>query len=202
VVVVALTIVAKLFLWPLWFWLVATKRWTTAAAVAGAAAVSVVGGWALIGFAGVREYPDLLARLASLVQGDGYSPVALGLSLGASPNAARVASLVLGGLLMVALFVVARRDDGDRRAFTLAVVASLVFSPIVWLHYLALLIVPIAIRTPTFSALWVVPTAFCVAGVSSGGDASTIAIVWLVAILLVLWTLLAPAPRSRIPVRP
>jgi hypothetical protein len=43
------------------------------------------------------------------------------------------------------------------RSFALAIGAALALSPIVWLHFFALLIVPIAAVSPQFSALWLVP---------------------------------------------
>ena len=52
--------------------------------------------------------------------------------------------------------VLARRGD-DRRSFTCAVAATLALSPIVWLHYLVLLLVPLAIIRPRFSAIWLLP---------------------------------------------
>jgi len=36
-------------------------------------------------------------------------------------------------------------------------VAALVLTPILWLHYLVLLLVPIALARPRLSALWLVP---------------------------------------------
>ena len=35
--------------------------------------------------------------------------------------------------------------------------ATLALSPIVWLHYLVLLLVPLAIMRPRFSAIWLLP---------------------------------------------
>ena len=43
------------------------------------------------------------------------------------------------------------------RSFTCAVAATLALSPIVWLHYLVVLLVPMAIVRPRFSLLWLLP---------------------------------------------
>jgi hypothetical protein len=51
----------------------------------------------------------------------------------------------------------ARGSGGDRRGFAVAVVVSLVASPLLWLHYLLLLNVPIALYRPRLSGLWFVP---------------------------------------------
>src|SRR5215831_11651069 len=62
--VIALTAVAKLFAWPLFVWLLATRRLRTAAGAAGMALILLVGGWAAIGFAGLGSYPHLLRVLS------------------------------------------------------------------------------------------------------------------------------------------
>jgi hypothetical protein len=49
---------------------------------------------------------------------------------------------------------------GHERAFTLAVLAALLLSPIVWQQYYALLFAPIAILRPRFRALWLAPVLF------------------------------------------
>jgi hypothetical protein len=137
--------VLKLFLWPLGVWLVATRRWRAAITCALAGVVLVLGGWAVIDFAGFRSYPTLV-RLLEHVDGPvSYSVVALfGLSGGAQAAVAIVLSLA--GLFAIVL--AARSDDGDRRAFAVAVVVSLVTTPILWLHYLLLLFAPIALYGP------------------------------------------------------
>ena len=58
--------------------------------------------------------------------------------------------------LLVWCVILARRGD-DERAFTCAVAATLALSPIVWLHYLVALLVPLAILRPRFSAIWLLP---------------------------------------------
>ena len=42
----------------------------------------------------------------------------------------------------------------------LALAAALALSPIVWLHYFVLLLVPIAIARRTFGAIWLIPALF------------------------------------------
>jgi apolipoprotein N-acyltransferase len=65
----------------------------------------------------------------------------------------------VGGALLAALCVVARRDrQADATAFLLGVLAILAFSPIVWQHYLVLALVPLAVLHPGFSRIWLVPS--------------------------------------------
>jgi glycosyl transferase family 87 len=151
---VAVTAVGKLFLWPLGLWLLATRRFRTTAIAAGAGLVLLVAGWAAIGFAGMRSYPHLLRVLSSVEEGTSYSPVAL---FQLSSTAAGFLTIVLAGLLVVAVLLAARGADGDRRALAIAVVGSLVVTPIVWLHYFLLLLVPIALYRPRLSPLWFAP---------------------------------------------
>jgi hypothetical protein len=152
----AMTAVTKLFLWPLGLWLVVTRRLRAAAACILVGAAVLVAGWAVIGFADLRAYPHLLHVLTRVEQGVSYSPIALA---GWSGTAATAASFALVGLLLLAVAVTARGPDGDRRSFTVAIVGCLVATPLLWLHYLALLLVPIAIYRPRLSGLWFVPLA-------------------------------------------
>src|SRR5205814_6286022 len=92
----ATVIAAKVFLWPLVFWLAATRRWTTAlyAVAVGIAAVAV--SWALFGFAGLTSYPRLLDELSRLEAWKSYSAVAFGIMLGLSTGEARALAIVAG----------------------------------------------------------------------------------------------------------
>ena len=53
-------VVTKLFLWPLFIWLVATRRLRTAVTTAALGLVVVIGSWAVIGFDGLLDYPHRL----------------------------------------------------------------------------------------------------------------------------------------------
>jgi alpha-1,2-mannosyltransferase len=153
-IVVAFTAVLKLFLWPLVIWLLATRRWRSVAACAGAGAVLLLGGWAVIDFAGFRSYPTLLHVLERIEAPASYSVVAL---VGASGGAATAITVVLAVALAGLVVLAARAPDGDRRGFAVAVLAALVATPLLWLHYLLLLYVPIALYRPRLTPLWLLP---------------------------------------------
>ncbi len=155
----ALVVVTKLFFWPLGVWLLATRRIGAVASAVGITLVLVFGGWALIGFAGLAEYPALLQVLAEEEQVEGYSVVAAGMSLGLNPASARIVALVLGALVL-AWTVQAARRGFDRRSFVLALGACYVLTPILWVHYFLLLYIPIAIRSPRFQVGWLLPLGF------------------------------------------
>ena len=153
-IVVAFTAVLKVFLWPLVIWLVATRRWRSAAACVGAGIVLLLGSWAAIGFAGLRSYPTLLHVLERIEAPASYSIVAL---VGVGGGVETAVTAVLGVALAVAVVLAARSTDGDRRAFAAAVLAALVATPLLWLHYLLLLYVPIALYRPRLAPLWFLP---------------------------------------------
>jgi alpha-1,2-mannosyltransferase len=175
-VVVAATVVAKIFLWPLMLWLLATRRAGAASLSAVVLVVAALAGWTVTGFGSLVHYPSALSHMASLEQGDGYSTIAVGLAFGLSVTAARVAALILTALLVLGIFAVARGEDGDRRSFSLAIVTALLSTPIVWSHYFVLLLVPIALARPRLSALWLVPIGFWMCSIRSGGDVRMIVI--------------------------
>jgi alpha-1,2-mannosyltransferase len=153
-VLVALTAVVKLFLWPLGLWLLATRRLRATAIAIGFGLVMLVAGWAAIGFAGLRSYPHLLRVLSQVEEGTSYSPVAL---LHLSSSSAGILTVALGALLVCAVLLAAWGVEGDRRALAVAVIGSLLVTPIVWLHYFLLLLVPIALYRPRLSPLWFAP---------------------------------------------
>jgi hypothetical protein len=150
----AVTAVFKVLLWPLGLWLVVTRRLRAAVTFAVVALVVTIAAWAAIGFAGLREYPRLLHVLSQAEQGDSYSPVAL---LRLSGTASTVASVALVAAVALGVALAARGGDGDRRAFAFAVAGALLATPIVWLHYFLLLLVPIALYRPRLSGLWFLP---------------------------------------------
>jgi Glycosyltransferase family 87 len=152
----ALTLAAKFFLWPLVVWLAATRRVATALWTCALGAGLLVVSWSVIGFAGFLDYPNLLRKLEDTVGGDSYTAYIVGLDLGLPSVVARGAWLAIGVAVLAWAVVVARRGD-ERTAFILAVAASLALTPIVWLHYFALLSVVVALAQPRLGLVWFVP---------------------------------------------
>lgn len=195
-VTVGCVIVTKVFLWPVLLWLVLSRRGVTAVLALLVAAVVTLGSWAVLGFAGLSDYPRLLSSLSAAVQGKGWSTVALGLSLGLSAAAAKALALALG-CSVLAVAGLAPRGKRDVWLFTVAIAAAILLSPIVWLHYFLLLVVPLAIAYPRLSRAWFVPLLFWIWPFQeTGGDA------WKIALGLFLLagltsTLLIATPRTR-----
>jgi len=156
-------IAIKLFLWPLALWFALTRRARTAAFVIAAAVLFTFIPWAFIHFQGLATYPDLLRQVAGQQDGT-YSIASLFAELGFASKFAGTVSIVVG----VCLLYLAYRASGERgqgkrardaRSFTLAIAAALALTPVVWNHYLLLLLVPVAIGRPRLSVLWLVPVA-------------------------------------------
>jgi hypothetical protein len=156
-IALASIVVAKVFPWPLGIWLLVTKRFRTLALAVVIGGVACFAAWAVIGFDGLAQYPRMLSNLSQIEQGRAVSLVAVLLALGFSAALAKAVALAATAALLGLAWRFARRPGGDAQAFGLAVIAALTSSPIVWEHYMVLLFVPIALVSPRFSKLWLVP---------------------------------------------
>ena len=155
------TLAAKYFLWPLVVWQAATRRHAMAVLSCAIGAALLLLSWAVIGFAGMTDYPDLVRTLEKTVGDDSYTVYIVGLDLGLPSPVSRAIWLAVG-LALVATVVVVGRRGGERSAFILAIAASLALTPIVWLHYFALLLVVVALAQPTLGMVWFVPLAMVI----------------------------------------
>ena len=155
-IALGLSVSAKLLLWPMFVWALATRRLKTLTAALLIGLSLTFAAWAAIGFDGFTTYPDLLERLSELQSERSYSLVGMTATLGLDTAVGSALMLVVGGALLVGCVVFARAGD-EVRSFTCAVVATLALSPVVWLHYLVALLVPLAIARPRFSAIWLLP---------------------------------------------
>jgi hypothetical protein len=152
-------VAVKTFVWPLLLWPACTRRFRGALTGVAVATVLALGTWALLGFAGLRDYPDLLRAVTDLEERESYSLSGALLELGAGPTIARGAMVaVTAGLL--ALAVRFGRHGDERRAFVAVILASLAATPILWQHYLTFLLVALAVARPRLSLAWFLPFAF------------------------------------------
>jgi hypothetical protein len=185
-VAVAATIAAKLFLWPLAVWLAVTRRFRAFTLASSLALGGVLAAWAVIGFADMTSYPHMLSDVVYIGEARGSSLVSLLLSAGASVGVARATTITCAVCLLVAAGFAARRPNGDRTAFALIVVAALIATPVVWMHYMVLLFVPIALFSRRLSPIWFIPM------LASWAPAYDLVIE-----LIVLGWVLAQQPRRR-----
>jgi hypothetical protein len=179
-----------------------TRRWRAAFVCAASAVFLLLVGWAAIGFAGLRDYPTVVHLLQKVEAPASYSVIAL---FGLSGTAATATTVALSLAAVVAIWLTARGVGGDRRSFAVAVLAALVVTPLVWLHYLLLLYVPIAIYRPRLSGLWFVPLILWATPTThSHGTSWRIALALAVVGVVAVRTLGAPGQRvlSRAAVAP
>ena len=210
-IALASIVVAKVFPWPLGIWLLVTRRFRTLALAVAIGGIVTFAAWAVIGFDGLTEYPRMLSNLTMIEEGRAVSLVAVLLAIGVSASLAKAAALAATAALLGLAWRVARRPGGEAPAFGLAVIAALIASPIVWEHYMVLLFVPIALVSPRFSKLWLVPActpliivlsaAVFPVGSTRGVDPLSLreAVVWLVLEAIVVGRLLGLASRASEP---
>ena len=149
----------KFFLWPVAIWLVATGRRVAAAISLAVGAASLL---LLVPFISIPDYVRLLRNLSDTFDEQSYTPYALLVDLGAPSVAARLVTLVLGAAVLVLAW--------RRRSLGLAIGAALVLSPIVWRHFFALLLVPLALARPRLDAAWAIPLVFWLVPGSFNGE--------------------------------
>jgi glycosyl transferase family 87 len=185
-VATALAIVAKLFLWPLLIWLVFSGRKRTGVIAGATALVLCTAAWMRLGFHGLGSYPELLRRTSAIEgrHGDGALWAFGGLRL-----------YELAVPVAAVLVAVAARRLSSERSFAVAVAAALLATPILWLHYLALLPVVAAVAAPTLSALWLAPLVLWLPLLSGAHALSTAGI----AALVVAYALPVSSRRLREP---
>jgi Glycosyltransferase family 87 len=156
-VALASLVAVNLFLWPLGFFMLLTRRVHVAVLAVALFIAAALTSWAVIGFGTLGSYPRMIGDLSSIEAGIGVSYVSGGIAIGLSrPVSQAIAIAITLGVLGL-VFVFARRPGGEARAFGLAVMAGLASSPVVWPHYFVLVFVAIALVSPRLSVLWLIP---------------------------------------------
>jgi hypothetical protein len=158
--------------------------------------------WAVLGFDGLGRYPGLLRHLARDEATSSYSLVAIGVRLHLPEAVATVLSLFVAAGLLAAAAWIARRErreprERDVATLTLVLAAALAASPIVWVHYFLLLLVPLVLTRPRLSALWFLPLAYYPLGESAwpAGDARKLGLALVVTLVLLLAVVRPPLPE-------
>lgn len=153
----AAAIATKLFVAPLILWFAITGRVRRALLAAAAAASLLITSWAALGFRGVSHYPEQLRANNERFSGD--TPLVQGLiqQIGGS----NALATVVGISTAAGLVGLAWRLRGDEIAgFALILAAAIVASPIAWVGYATLLVVPLAARTGRFTPAWLLLLGF------------------------------------------
>jgi hypothetical protein len=190
---IALAAAAKLFLWPLLIWLLVTRRFRAfAASLATIGAILVV--WASIDAGGMRRYPQTIRLLDDVQRWKSYSVQNLLISLHVPTFTSELAVGVVAVAVVCALVLL--RRNGDRATFAAAVAAALIATPILWTHYLVLLLAPIALARPRLAPLWLLPILLW-----ATPHPESLGVVWRIALVLAVIGLVAVQvlrPESRL----
>jgi hypothetical protein len=199
-------IALKLFLWPLVVWLALTRRLRAAMTAVGITAVLVLVPWAVLGFSGIGGYPGLLRHLSRDEASSSYSIIALSVRAHLPQSVGVAVSLVVTAALLVAAAWIAWSERSafehrDAAVLTLALAAAFAASPIVWVHYFLLLLVPLALTAPRLSLLWFVPFAYEPLGEAAwpAGDARKLGLALVTTLILLAVPLLRAAGTLRRP---
>jgi len=150
----ALAAAAKLFLWPLLVWLLVTRRFRAFAASLATIGL-ILALWAAIDADGMRRYPETVRLLNEVQRWKSYSVQSLFVSLHVPTLTSELVAGMVATAAVGALVLLRRR--GDAVTFAAAVVSALIATPILWNHYLVLLLAPIALLRPRLAPLWLLP---------------------------------------------
>jgi hypothetical protein len=159
---IAAGVAVKFLAWPLVVWLALTRRVASAVRAALLSVVLVLAPWALIGFDGLGQYPDLLQEIGDAGAADGLLVQAAAERAGAPGGVATALALAAAAGVLVAAALV----RSDRAAYCLASLAGIVSSPLAWIYYLAVVAVIVGVWRRTFSPAWLFVAALWVVGLA------------------------------------
>jgi alpha-1,2-mannosyltransferase len=144
-------IATKLFAAPLVVWLIATKRYRAAALTVAGVPLVILSAWAVVGFAAIGRYSSILSANNHIYSPAGPYLQGLALQLHESPSLALAAGVAAAALLLAAAWFA-----GDLGGFALAACAAVILSPVAWIGYMGLLVIPLAVRWPAWSRAWLI----------------------------------------------
>lgn len=147
----------KPLLWPLLLWLLVTRRWRASATALVSGLLLNLLAWSVLGFGQISRYLSAAGADTTAAWRTGWGvPAFLG-HFGAGFTAGLTAMLVLSAVLVGCVVYAAVVQRDEIRALTWAVALALVSSPLLWSHYLALMLVPFALLRPKLHWVWLLP---------------------------------------------
>ncbi len=193
---VGVVIGAKLLLWPLvvWLWAIGRRRQAVGAVVV--ALISNIAAWALIGFHGLRDYVHLLSADTYAFGTKGYSLMALAARLGVDTSVGRAFPVVLA-LGLSALCVYQARHGRQLEALAAATCAGILGSPIVWMHYVVILLAVMALVAPALTWIWAAPLLLWLPGTEDPKSGIAFALGFVALLLVAALTLRARTGASQ-----
>ena len=134
-----LAVAIKLYAWPVLLWSATQRGLRDLCLGIGVVVTAVFVPWAAIGFDGIDRYVSVLRAVTA-----NQAAYAL-------PTAAGVTVAILG---LVAMWI--RRAD-PVGSFSFSILAMLAATPVLWGFYFSTVFLPLALRRPRFSIVWLVP---------------------------------------------
>jgi len=196
-ILTAIMVSLKPFVWPLALWLLLTRRWRASVWSLAAGVVINLATWSIVGFGRIPTMLHVSNLDTAFAWRGGYSVDAVAHHLGLSHHAGDVLTLVAAVALIGALFYVGYVKGRERHALTFAILLMLVASPLLWSHYFALLVIPMAINRPRMSWLWLLPLAMWACPPSYAAVFWQDAVAWAVAGTMFVACIRDPGPPSR-----
>jgi len=182
--VFGVVVAMKLFLFPLGLFYLATRRFVALAyAVATMIAFTALS-WVVIGVDEIARYRTTIEDFTYLREDYGFSLIGFVETVGGGRTLAYAIAVALATATAAAC-VLAARAGRESNAFILAIAISLLLTPIMWLHYLALLLVPVGLRCPRLHVLWVLPILFFYDGTLVDPSTVQVALTLLLAVTIV-----------------
>lgn len=156
-VLTAAAISLKPVMWPLALWLLATRRWRASGyGLATGLLINLVS-WSVVGFGNVGVYLRDSGLDTRHAWRAGYGIAAAFGHIGFGRSFGDLMTVVVCAALAVTIVYVAFVHHRERQAFTLTIVLILAASPLVWVHYFTLLLIPMALEYPSVRWLWALP---------------------------------------------
>ncbi len=178
--VVAAAVSLKPIVWPLGLWLLVTRRWRASGWALLFGIVLNLVAWSIVGLGELHTYLHLSAVDTDALWRGGYSLLAAAHHLGFGRSVGEAALLGAAAAVALMLLDAGLRRRSDRETMVLAVALMLIASPLLWIHYFVLLLVPLAICRPRFCALWAVPLAMWLLPPATTVDGWQLALAWVV----------------------
>jgi len=150
---VALLVSIKPFVWPLGLWLIATRRYRATGWAVGLGAIINLVAWSVLGFHQISRYLTDASDVSGHFFRHSYTVVALAMHAGISRPVASAIGVALAALAAGVCILWGRRGE-QTRALTMCIALILLASPVQWMHYFVLVLVPFALTRPRLEWLW------------------------------------------------
>jgi alpha-1,2-mannosyltransferase len=196
----ALLVSLKLFLWPLGLFFIATRRYSTLACAALATLVLNSVAWLAIGLDELPRFRSAIQSFSGLTEDAGFSIIGLVERAGGDRMAAYGVMSSLALIAGVSCVALGRRGQ-EKNAFILGIAVSLLATPVVWIHYLALLIVPLALRHPQIHPLWALPVVMWFTGTWVDPNGWQVGVGLALSAVVIAGTLISSGRRNLLPRR-